>query len=80
MAEPVQVKVNLLEDDVRAFNVPLPSSTNSATMSSVVISRSLDMRRFLVKALENAGWDIFSGRPRPSRARLARAAVGALVR
>ena len=33
-----------------------------------------------LEALENAGWDIFSGRPRPSRARLARAAVGALVR
>src|SRR6266516_7394770 len=33
-----------------------------------------------LEALENAGWDIFNGRPRPSRARLARAAVGALVR
>ena len=30
------------------IHTPLPSSTNSATISSVVISRSLDMRRFLV--------------------------------
>jgi squalene synthase HpnC len=33
-----------------------------------------------LEALENAGWDIFTQRPRPSRARLARAAVVALVR
>ncbi len=32
-----------------------------------------------VEALESANWDIFTQRPRPSRARLARAAVGALV-
>jgi squalene synthase HpnC len=31
-------------------------------------------------ALEAAGWDIFSGRPRPSRARLAREAAIVLVR
>jgi squalene synthase HpnC len=31
-------------------------------------------------ALEDARWDIFTGRPRPSRARLARTAVGALIR
>jgi squalene synthase HpnC len=31
-------------------------------------------------ALEAAGWDIFSGRPRPSRARLAREAALVLVR
>jgi phytoene/squalene synthetase len=31
-------------------------------------------------ALEAARYDVFSGRPKPSRARLARAAVGALVR
>jgi phytoene/squalene synthetase len=31
-------------------------------------------------ALEWAGWDIFSGRPRPSRARLAREAALVLVR
>jgi squalene synthase HpnC len=31
-------------------------------------------------ALESAGWDIFSGRPRPSRARLAREAALVLVR
>jgi squalene synthase HpnC len=31
-------------------------------------------------ALEQAGWDIFSGRPRPSRARLAREAALVLVR
>jgi squalene synthase HpnC len=31
-------------------------------------------------ALESAGWDIFSGRPRPSRARLAREAAIVLVR
>jgi squalene synthase HpnC len=33
-----------------------------------------------LEALEQAGYDVFSGRPAPSRARLARAAVGALVR
>jgi squalene synthase HpnC len=33
-----------------------------------------------LEALEEAGWDIFTQRPRPSRARLARAAVVALVR
>jgi squalene synthase HpnC len=33
-----------------------------------------------LEALEEASWDIFNGRPRPSRARLARAAVTALVR
>jgi squalene synthase HpnC len=33
-----------------------------------------------LEALEAARWDVFTGRPRPSRARLARAAVGALVR
>ncbi len=33
-----------------------------------------------LEALEHAGWDIFTQRPRPSRARLARAAVVALVR
>jgi squalene synthase HpnC len=33
-----------------------------------------------LEALEEAGYDVFSGRPAPSRARLARAAVGALVR
>jgi squalene synthase HpnC len=33
-----------------------------------------------LEALEDANWDVFSRRPRPSRARLARAAVGALVR
>jgi squalene synthase HpnC len=33
-----------------------------------------------LEALEGAGWDIFTQRPRPSRARLARAAVAALVR
>jgi squalene synthase HpnC len=33
-----------------------------------------------LEALEQASWDVFTGRPRPSRARLARAAVGALVR
>jgi squalene synthase HpnC len=33
-----------------------------------------------IEALEAAGWDVFSGRPRPSRARLARDAVVALVR
>ena len=33
-----------------------------------------------LEALEAAGWDIFTRRPRPSRARLARAAVVALVR
>ncbi|HYZ76182.1 MAG TPA: squalene synthase HpnC [Gaiellaceae bacterium] len=32
-----------------------------------------------VEALERADYDVFSGRPSPSRARLARAAVGALV-
>jgi squalene synthase HpnC len=32
-----------------------------------------------VEALERANYDVFSGRPKPSRARLARAAVGALV-
>jgi squalene synthase HpnC len=31
-------------------------------------------------ALDSAGWDIFSGRPRPSRARLAREAALVLVR
>jgi len=31
-------------------------------------------------ALEAAGWDVFSGRPRPSRARLAREAAFVLVR
>jgi squalene synthase HpnC len=31
-------------------------------------------------ALESAGWDIFSGRPRPSRARLAREAALVIVR
>ncbi len=33
-----------------------------------------------LEALEDAGWDIFTQRPRPSRTRLARAAVVALVR
>jgi squalene synthase HpnC len=33
-----------------------------------------------LEALEQAGWDIFTRRPRPSRARLARAAAGALLR
>src|SRR5213596_995286 len=33
-----------------------------------------------LEALETAGWDIFSGRPRPSRARLAREAALVLVR
>ena len=33
-----------------------------------------------VEALERAGYDVFSQRPKPSRTRLARAAVGALVR
>jgi len=33
-----------------------------------------------LEALEDAQWDIFNGRPRPTRARLARAAVAALVR
>jgi phytoene/squalene synthetase len=32
------------------------------------------------EALERAGYDVFSQRPKPSRARLARAAMGALVR
>jgi squalene synthase HpnC len=32
-----------------------------------------------VDALEQARYDVFSGRPKPSRARLARAAIGALV-
>ena len=32
-----------------------------------------------VEALERARFDVFNGRPKPSRARLARAAVGALV-
>jgi phytoene/squalene synthetase len=32
-----------------------------------------------LEALERAGWDIFSKRPRPSRARLARAALETLV-
>ena len=32
-----------------------------------------------VDALESAHWDVFTGRPRPSRARLARAAVASLV-
>jgi squalene synthase HpnC len=32
-----------------------------------------------VDALESAHWDMFTGRPRPSRARLARAAVASLV-
>ena len=32
-----------------------------------------------VEALERARFDVFTGRPKPSRARLARAAVGALV-
>lgn len=32
-----------------------------------------------LEALEQAGWDIFTRRPRPSRARLARAAVAAFV-
>jgi squalene synthase HpnC len=32
-----------------------------------------------VEALERARFDVFSGRPKPSRARLARAAMGALV-
>jgi hypothetical protein len=31
-------------------------------------------------ALDSAGWDVFSGRPRPSRARLAREAALVLVR
>jgi squalene synthase HpnC len=35
--------------------------------------------RAAVDALERARFDVFSGRPKPSRARLARAAVGALV-
>jgi squalene synthase HpnC len=33
-----------------------------------------------LEALEQAGYDVFTGRPAPSRARLAREAVGALVR
>jgi squalene synthase HpnC len=33
-----------------------------------------------VEALEESSWDLFTGRPRPSRARLARAAISALVR
>jgi squalene synthase HpnC len=33
-----------------------------------------------VDALESASWDVFTRRPRPSRARLARAAVAALVK
>ncbi len=33
-----------------------------------------------LEALEDARWDIFTQRPRPSRARLARAAVAAIVR
>jgi squalene synthase HpnC len=33
-----------------------------------------------IEALEQAGYDVFTGRPGPSRARLAREAVGALVR
>jgi squalene synthase HpnC len=33
-----------------------------------------------IEALEQAGYDVFTGRPAPSRARLAREAVGALVR
>src|SRR5262245_20831416 len=33
-----------------------------------------------LEALEHASWDIFTQRPRPSRARLARAAVSAFVR
>jgi len=33
-----------------------------------------------LEALESAGWDIFSGRPKPSRARLAREAALTLVR
>ena len=33
-----------------------------------------------LEALEHANWDIFTRRPRPSRARLARAAVAAIVR
>ena len=32
-----------------------------------------------LEVLESAGWDVFTQRPRPSRARLARAAVAALV-
>jgi phytoene/squalene synthetase len=32
-----------------------------------------------LEALEQSSWDIFTGRPRPSRARLARAAIAALV-
>jgi squalene synthase HpnC len=32
-----------------------------------------------LEALEDAGWDVFTRRPRPSRARLARAAVASLV-
>jgi hypothetical protein len=32
-----------------------------------------------VEALERARFDVFTSRPKPSRARLARAAVGALV-
>lgn len=32
-----------------------------------------------LEALEQAGWDVFTQRPRPSRARLARAAVSSLV-
>jgi squalene synthase HpnC len=32
-----------------------------------------------VDALERAGFDVFSGRPKPTRARLARTAIGALV-
>ena len=32
-----------------------------------------------LEALEDAGWDIFTQRPRPSRTRLARAAVASLV-
>ena len=33
-----------------------------------------------IDALESAGWDVFNGRPRPSRARLAREAAIVLVR
>jgi len=41
---------------------------------------TLNVNANALDALESAGWDIFSGRPRPSRARLAREAALVLVR
>ena len=49
-------------------------------MKVAVVGGGLAGLAAALEALENAGWDIFTGRPRPSRTRLARAAVGALVR